>query len=101
MMSLFSSFEALCGESYGYNFKFTSEVPNPKADSSSVSSSVVRSVEKDGKDNSKSNTSNSDHNRNSSSPSPPSHVSQVQKQRRPRFAPELDGVNCFETIIPF
>ncbi|PPR94102.1 hypothetical protein GOBAR_AA26558 [Gossypium barbadense] len=29
-------------------------------------------------------------------------VKTPQKQRlRPRFAPELDGVHCFETIIPY
>ena len=26
---------------------------------------------------------------------------QVQKPRRPRFAPELDGLHFFETIVPY
>ncbi|CAK9141583.1 unnamed protein product [Ilex paraguariensis] len=31
---------------------------------------------------------------------PPSQVDKPRQQRRPRFAPEYDGVHCFETIIP-
>ncbi|KAL6005769.1 hypothetical protein ACLOJK_032024 [Asimina triloba] len=30
----------------------------------------------------------------------PAHVSEQQMQTVPRFAPELDGLHCFETIIP-
>lgn len=92
MMSLFSSFDALFAESLGYKFKL-SMFPNRKPDSSSSSFSAVRSVKKDGEDNSKTDSS-SNRNGNSSSSSPPS-------QRRPRFAPEFDGVHCFETIIPY
>ncbi|NP_001352407.1 uncharacterized protein LOC101248852 [Solanum lycopersicum] len=25
----------------------------------------------------------------------------AQQRRRPRFAPELDGLHCFETILPY
>ncbi|MBA0678181.1 hypothetical protein Goari_019541 [Gossypium aridum] len=28
-------------------------------------------------------------------------VEKKKKQRAPRFAPELDGLNCFETIVSF
>lgn len=96
MMSLFSSFDALCGEIYGYKFKFSAP---PKVDSSSASSSVVQTVKNNGENNSKSITQNQ--NSNSNSCSAPAHVRQEQKKRMPRFAPEFDGVNCFETIIPY
>ncbi|KAF3432743.1 hypothetical protein FNV43_RR23845 [Rhamnella rubrinervis] len=87
LISYGRSFDALCGETYGYKFKFAAA---PKVDSSAASSSVVQSVKNNGEDNSKSITPN--HSSKSPSSSASAHVRQDQKQRRPRFAPEFDGI---------
>ncbi|KAK8599875.1 hypothetical protein V6N13_060315 [Hibiscus sabdariffa] len=91
MMSMFSSFEVLSSDYFGQNMKSTA-TPTEKSKPTEVSSSKGNEKEMVSK--------------NSSPPSPPPSSSTVaktpQKQRlRPRFAPELDGVHCFETIIPY
>ena len=98
-MSIFSSFDALCAElSYGQKLGFSlgsSKDSNFKAKVEGVSSSAAASssVETMQKKNSSSST-----------PMPPSQPGQEKRTRvptRPRFAPELDGVHCFESIVPY
>ncbi|KAJ4830899.1 hypothetical protein Tsubulata_011132 [Turnera subulata] len=106
MMSMFSSFDALFAESFGQKVKFTTTTggpdPAPAIEGSSTRGKLAEeSVIK------KSTTSGSEGNNKSSSSSPPAAnlskgSSQQQRRRRtPRFAPELDGVHCFETILPY
>ncbi|OMO97786.1 hypothetical protein COLO4_14365 [Corchorus olitorius] len=82
MMSMFSSFEALFADSIGRKMYFTTPTDQPKADK-------VSSVEVNKKDTDKNS-------------SPPANVKKPPQQQRlrPRFALELDGVHCFETILP-
>ncbi|GMP70738.1 hypothetical protein CsSME_00029461 [Camellia sinensis var. sinensis] len=81
-MSLFSSFDALCAEYLGQKVGFSwAKARKVDLDSSAVG-----------------------HGKKTSSPMIVKESSNKSKeegkqQRRPRFAPELDGVNCFETIV--
>ncbi|KAB1205207.1 hypothetical protein CJ030_MR7G021965 [Morella rubra] len=78
-MSMFSPFDALCAESKGHKMSlWTSSNKEPKP--------TPKPVEKEG-------TSTTT---NVSKPQQP-----LQKQRRPRFAPEIDGIHFFETILPY
>ncbi|KAB1205204.1 hypothetical protein CJ030_MR7G021968 [Morella rubra] len=81
MMSMFSSFDALCAESYGQKVSLSmgpTKEPKPKPKERAPEGYST----------------------------PPKHCSgqrqpQEKQQRMPRFAPELDGVHCFETIVPY
>ncbi|KAH6756260.1 hypothetical protein C2S52_017853 [Perilla frutescens var. hirtella] len=70
-MSIFSSFEALCAEKLGFSFS-----PAVKIDD--LMKTKVKDV-------------------NSSSKP----AKDRRTTRAMRFAPELDGVHCFETILPY
>ncbi|GMI96285.1 hypothetical protein like AT5G54165 [Hibiscus trionum] len=85
MMSMFSSFEVLLSDYFGQNMKFTA-TPAEKSKPTEVSSI---------KGNNKETVSKN------SSPPPPVAKTPQKQRLRPRFAPELDGVHCFETIIPY
>ncbi|KAJ6677432.1 hypothetical protein OIU85_010584 [Salix viminalis] len=91
MTSMFSSFDALCAESFGQklNFSFTAPGEGSRPEVESTKKSVMHEGNKD--------TSSA------SSKSPPASINKSlqQQRRRPRFAPELDGVHCFETILPY
>lgn len=94
LMSIFSSFDALSAEfSYGQKSRFSVHGGNPKPKSEAMPSSSVESTEKKEKSS------------DSSSKAVPSPQAGGAKQHRrqlaPRFAPELDGVHCFESIIPY
>ncbi|XVE58274.1 hypothetical protein DITRI_Ditri04bG0157400 [Diplodiscus trichospermus] len=85
MMSMFSSFEALWADSHGQKMKFTSSAPTSTEQAKPKEVSCLKGNKEDTEKNS----------------SPPATAKKPQQQRlRPRFAPELDGVHCFETIIP-
>ncbi|KAF7836684.1 Regulator of telomere elongation helicase [Senna tora] len=88
LMSIFSSFDALCAEfSYGQKSRFSlrNAISKPKSEESTEKKQ--RSPD------------------SSSSKAAPSTQSGGAKQQRrqltPRFAPELDGVHCFESIVPY
>ncbi|PIA56170.1 hypothetical protein AQUCO_00700490v1 [Aquilegia coerulea] len=89
MNSIFSSFDVLCGEFFLHQKVGFFQ-------SSSSSSSTATSINKvvDVK-----NTQSSQNERSSEGNSQASKPSQQKQRRGPRFAPELDGLNCFETII--
>ncbi|KDP25224.1 hypothetical protein JCGZ_20380 [Jatropha curcas] len=76
MNSIFSSFDALCAELLGQTIK--------SSFASATSYRLLRNPEQ--------RTS-----------SPPQETNQRHQQplRPPRFAPELDGLNCFETLINY
>nr|GMC68428.1 AF211539_1 Avr9/Cf-9 rapidly elicited protein 65 [Ipomoea batatas] len=78
MMSLFSSFEVLCADSFGVKLQQTgSESKTAPPPSAAAGGS------------------------NKSGEVPTPQAKRPQQQRRPRFAPEFDGVHCFETVIPY
>ncbi|GFY84019.1 hypothetical protein Acr_03g0007930 [Actinidia rufa] len=91
-MSIFSSFNAVCAESFGQKVVF-SWGPAKQGTSVDDSAVVVRSPEiREGVKKCKIGNSTE----------PPADITKPQRvHRRPRFAPELDGVHCFETIIPY
>ncbi|KAK7317082.1 hypothetical protein RJT34_01012 [Clitoria ternatea] len=85
-MSIFSHFEIAQGSKWNFNFsigpaKGTNSKPNAEATSSSV--------------NAESKTAKKDPNHLSPGGPKPSPA-----RFRPRFAPELDGLHCFESIVP-
>ncbi|KAH1114619.1 hypothetical protein J1N35_007997 [Gossypium stocksii] len=86
MNSIFSSFDALCAEFLGQSVRpsFASNSMNKGAADSFVNSRWGT-------------------NKLSSEPMQKKQERNVEKkkQRAPRFAPELDGLNCFETIVSF
>ncbi|TYH55123.1 hypothetical protein ES332_D09G216100v1 [Gossypium tomentosum] len=93
MMSMFSSFEALLFDSHTQKKYTATSTPIEKAKPNEVSCS---------EGNKKETTEFNNLSPPPSSSSSSSVVETPQKQRlRPRFAPELDGVHCFETIIPY
>ncbi|KAL4574722.1 hypothetical protein LXL04_021558 [Taraxacum kok-saghyz] len=75
-MSIFTSIDAFCAESIGRN-------------KVSVNDTNISSTQKDPKDGHR------------NPPPSPDVQSSPKLQIRPRFAPELDGVYCFETILPY
>ncbi|KAH1089782.1 hypothetical protein J1N35_017039 [Gossypium stocksii] len=94
MMSMFSSFEALLFDFHGQKMYTAISTPIEKAKLNEVSCSEGNKKETIEFNNLSPSSS--------SSSSSSSVVKTPQKQPlRPRFAPELDGVHCFETIIPY
>ncbi|XWS38054.1 hypothetical protein CRYUN_Cryun19dG0098000 [Craigia yunnanensis] len=86
MLSMISSFEALWTDSHGQKMKLN-------AGPSSTEQAKPRKV---------SCLEGNKKETDSTNLSPPATAKKPQQQRlRPRFAPELDGVHCFETIIPY
>ncbi|KZV40947.1 hypothetical protein F511_05192 [Dorcoceras hygrometricum] len=79
LMSIFSSFDVLCAESFGQKVSVSNgqilQKPAAKVDDSKSSKEVDRS--------------------------PKVVKKKPEVARRPRFAPEFDGVHCFETILPY
>ncbi|PSS11901.1 hypothetical protein CEY00_Acc01307 [Actinidia chinensis var. chinensis] len=101
-MSIFSSFDALCAESIGHKVCFSPASPPPK-EAKVNSSSVDRRMEPSSPIISE-NLSKTGEKKSSESPvcvRKSRGQEQVKQQRRPRFAPEFDGVYCFETIVPY
>ncbi|CAK7324280.1 unnamed protein product [Dovyalis caffra] len=79
MMSMFSSFDALSAETFGQKLKFSFSTPKEG------NKPGVEPMKKSGM---------SEGNKDKSSTSPPENInkSSQQQKRRPRFAPELDGM---------
>nr|GMC61007.1 AF211539_1 Avr9/Cf-9 rapidly elicited protein 65 [Ipomoea batatas] len=92
MMSLFSSFEVLCADSIGL-----------KVNLSRPPSSAQRQLQQTAGSESKTapppSAAGGGSNKSGEVPTP--QAKRPQQQRRPRFAPEFDGVHCFETVIPY
>lgn len=86
LMSIFSSIDALCAESLGRKIFLTNN-NNLNIPKHSSSTEAVK-------------TDDEHHNRSPSS-SPDVKKSSKLQIIWPRFAPELDGLNCFETIVPY
>ena len=99
LTSIFSSFDALYAElSYGQKLGFSldslkdsnskAKVEEVSSFTAAASSSSVESIQK----------------KKRSTPTPPSQPGRekrTQPPMRPRFAPEFDGIHCFETIVPY
>ncbi|KAL6508265.1 hypothetical protein OROMI_027496 [Orobanche minor] len=87
-MSIFSSFDALWAESFFGQKISLCTCPAPSDKSTSVVESDDQTKKnKKGKD----ETSRPENNKKEDR----------RRIRAPRFAPELDGVHCFETILPY
>lgn len=90
-MSMFSSFDALGAESFGQKVSFSWASGTLKKDVKQQQGSEQKTPATNG--GGKDGTS--------SLPSTPNAKKPQESRRRPRFAVELDGVHCFETIIPY
>ncbi|KAJ1385037.1 hypothetical protein SESBI_42029 [Sesbania bispinosa] len=85
-MYIFSHFEILQGQNWSSSLGMGPvKDGNPKPNMEGTSSSVVAESKKTRKDPNPSTNSGSEQN--------PSRL-------EPRFAPELDGLHCFESIVP-
>ena len=101
LTSIFSSFDALYAElSYGQKLGFSLgslKDSNSKAKEDEVSSSTAAAS-------CSSSSVESIQKKKNSIPTPPSQPGRekrTQPPMRPRFAPEFDGIHCFETIVPY
>ncbi|CAO2838513.1 unnamed protein product [Amaranthus hypochondriacus] len=81
---IFSSFDARWAESIGFKFSPL----NPFSSSSSTNSSTMDEVMKKESESKKQSEDSESKNK-------------MKKRKNPRFAPELDGLHCFETILPY
>ncbi|KAF5206604.1 hypothetical protein FRX31_003808 [Thalictrum thalictroides] len=86
MMWMFTSFDALCAE-YVLNKKVGFSVSNQQLSSSYIKNNSSESRPKD------------QENSQLLKDKKPQNQQQQQQKKTLRFAPELDGLNCFETII--
>ncbi|XP_058206282.1 uncharacterized protein LOC131319871 [Rhododendron vialii] len=97
LMSMFSSFDALSAESFGQKVGFswtpTSKEGKVVDASKGAPSTLSNESAKKGKvgNSADGNSTGTCDGRKQKKP----------QLRRPRFAPELDGVFCFETIVPY
>ncbi|GFP88754.1 hypothetical protein PHJA_001019100 [Phtheirospermum japonicum] len=87
--SIFSSFDALCAESFFGQKINPFRDPAPSKDTNKQVPAVKIDVQKKGKD------------VNPCPSQPEKKLGDRRRIRAPRFAPELDGVYCFETIISY
>ncbi|KAL3630749.1 hypothetical protein CASFOL_023733 [Castilleja foliolosa] len=88
-MSIFSSFDALCAESFFGQKISHSRGPARSNDTNKQVPAAKIDDQKKGKD------------VNSCPSQPEKKPGDRRRIRALRFAPELDGVHCFETIIPY
>ncbi|KAL6560529.1 hypothetical protein OROGR_004088 [Orobanche gracilis] len=84
-MSIFSSFDVLCAESFFGQKIILSTCPSPSDKSTTVVESDDQKKKKGKEEASQRENKKEDR----------------RRIRGPRFAPELDGVHCFETILPY
>ncbi|CDP21625.1 unnamed protein product [Coffea canephora] len=111
LMSLFSSFDALCAESFGQKSwapGASKSHHQQQEEGGSGSPLVVSSERKAAGLVSLDDAGSKNKGKQGNMPSSPEanksgdhHHRPLQQKRRPRFAVELDGLHCFETIIPY
>ncbi|GMY30662.1 hypothetical protein FCV25MIE_25904 [Fagus crenata] len=91
MNSIFSSFDALCAEFLGQKVRasFPSVIK------------VDRNIQTERHEASDNVNKRQQHGDPSSSPPQPGSVRKDRQQKAPRFALELDGLNCFETLVSY
>ncbi|GMH29664.1 hypothetical protein Nepgr_031507 [Nepenthes gracilis] len=91
MMSIFSSFDALSLESLGRKFSVSTPSALDRKGLSSIDDSMNDSSSHKKEIGARISGSWTDQNQ----------IRREQPSKIPRFAIELDGVHCFETIVPF
>ncbi|KAL7146058.1 hypothetical protein ABFS83_06G015900 [Erythranthe nasuta] len=91
-MSMFSSFEAFGAESLSQRVALSRSPASASASNNMKQEPTAAAVKID--DLKKGEKVNS-------SSTPPKKPENRQRIRAPRFAPEFDGIYCFETIIPY
>ncbi|KAL4340989.1 hypothetical protein GQ457_08G035400 [Hibiscus cannabinus] len=74
MNSMFSSFDALCAELWGQAIRFRPSFASSTQSAAKVSQDMNRKQQGN---------------------------LEKKQQRAPRFAPELDGLHCFETLVSY
>lgn len=84
---MFSSFDALVAESFGQKVGVSRQL---------ITKERVASSEKQMKEDTPASNKAISISKGKASPE-----NQEHRQRKTRFAPELDGVHCFESIIPY
>ncbi|KAF9671056.1 hypothetical protein SADUNF_Sadunf12G0007100 [Salix dunnii] len=94
MMSMFSSFDAPSAESLGQKLRLLFSASKEGKSQPQVESKKKREMSEGSNDESSTSSSPKSSPENINKPS-------QQQQMRLRFAPELDGVHCFETIITY
>ncbi|XP_059304458.1 uncharacterized protein LOC132056332 [Lycium ferocissimum] len=100
MMSIFSSFDARSAEVFGQKL---SHFKAPSTETKQQQQQGVGPTVSDSKSTVASPPSSSSSTgglKKAEEGAPPS-SSRQQQQKRPRFALELDGVHCFETIVSY
>ncbi|PHU23525.1 hypothetical protein BC332_08632 [Capsicum chinense] len=99
IVSIFSSFDALFAELFGQKLNFSKAYNNTHETKQQLVAPLV--ADRQAVVSSSSTcTSSGDLIKKAREASPPSSARQ-QQHKRQRFAPEFDGVHCFETIIPY
>lgn len=90
-MSLFSSFDALLVESNGWKlFNFSASAPpSTTTTTSTTTSSTTTTMSSKDEDMTKKKVDGENKSK------------KMKMIRNPRFAVELDGLHCFETILPY
>ncbi|CAN4085631.1 unnamed protein product [Withania somnifera] len=102
MMSIFSSFDALSADLFGQKVtRSWAQAPFDKKQQEGAG--PIESDRKNAAASPPTTSSTGELNKagEAAVPSTSKSPSRPQQQRWPRFAPELDGVHCFETIIPY
>lgn len=89
MNSIFSSYDAVCAELFGLTLR-SSVGSVKKEDIHSLQSRVM----KEARDFTPKKSSGGDS-------SSPRYSGRPQVKKTPRLAPELDGLSCFETLVPY
>ncbi|KAG2680640.1 hypothetical protein I3843_11G108700 [Carya illinoinensis] len=87
MNSMFSSFDAVCAELLGQTVRTSfSSIAKGTSNAAAAASSIDASKKQQG----------------DAQPPPACAKKEIRpRQRVPRFAPELDGLNCFETLVSY
>lgn len=89
MNSIFSSCNAVCAELFGVTVS-SAFGSVKKEETRSLQSRVMKEV-----------TDSTDKKSSAGDSSPLRYIRKQQVKKSPRFAPELDGLHCFETLVPY
>ncbi|GAB4826111.1 hypothetical protein Ancab_008981 [Ancistrocladus abbreviatus] len=101
MLSLFTFFDALSAESLGRKVSLSWPSTERKTEERR-GSSAADGLKRDRDNSAQKESRNSAPGKDTPSPSVSrNQISRKTLKKNPRFAVELDGVHCFETIVPY
>ncbi|KNA06796.1 hypothetical protein SOVF_177850 [Spinacia oleracea] len=99
MSSIFSTFEAMGAESYGWKLvNFTPQKVSSKSSPTTTAAAAATTTSSSVADNTSSNSSPV---KKQTEDLTKKKMTTKNLKRNPRFAVEFDGVHCFETIVPY